>query len=422
MENAANHVNFSTIKVGDEYRHSVVIRAVDVDDFCKLSGDTNPLHLDSAFARELGYKDRVVYGALSVAYLSRVIGALFPGPGTVWLGQQLRFESPVYIGDRLEFVVRVKQKNEGLRSLSLTVDVQKVDNKKVLSGEATVGTQYPESVAQGLTPRATVISGESLVTVQAARSNRKNENGMVAIVTGGGRGIGAAIASLLASRGIRVAVNYLSNREAAETTVREIVKSGGEAVAVAADISAPDGARTLFDGATKQFGQVDIVVNNAGLRVAKKDMTEITASEMTAYFSAYVGSAFELVKLAAPGMKERAFGRIINVLTSALLGPPPAGWTAYVVAKSALEGLSRSLAVELAPYGVTCNMVSPSLVPTEAWSQLSENQLRALALRNPTRRLASAQDVAVAVAFLASVESQHINGVNIPVTGGESLL
>jgi 3-oxoacyl-[acyl-carrier protein] reductase len=422
MENAANHVNFSTIKVGDEYRHSVEIRAEDVDDFCRLSGDTNPLHLDSAFARELGYKDRVVYGALSVAYLSRVIGALFPGPGTVWLGQQLRFESPVYIGDRLEFVVRVRQKNEGLRSLSLSVEVYKADDRKVLAGEASVGTAYSGGGEQGLASDRLVISGESLVTVPATRGGYKGSNGMVAIVTGGGRGIGAAIATILASRGVRVAVNYLENRDAATNTVNSIVSGGGEAFAVPADVATVAGAETLFHRTIKEFGRVDILVNNAGLRVIKKDLDDLSAAEMSAYFSTSVGSAFELAKLAAPGMRERAFGRIINVLTSALLGPPPAGWTAYVVAKSALEGLSRSLAVELAPYGVTCNMVSPSLVPTDAWAQLSENQFRALALRNPTRRLASAHDVAAAVAFLASPDSQHINGVNIPVTGGESIL
>jgi 3-oxoacyl-[acyl-carrier protein] reductase len=411
--------NFSNIKVGDEFQYSLAVTAEDVDEFCKLSGDTNPLHLDPEFARHLGYKDRVVYGALSMAYISRVIGTAFPGRGTVWLSQHLRFDSPLYIGDIITIRVKVKQKNEALRSLSLAIDIVKQNEKRILTGEAVVGVESPPMKTD---VDGAAISGEALVTVPAIGTGDQPTRGLVAIVTGGGRGIGAAIASTLARRGIRVVVNYLSNHASAENTVNRIRAAGGEAIAVASDVSLPEGTRVLFQRAMEEFERVDIIVNNAGLVVLKTELRELTVEILIRHFSSYVGSSFELSKLAYEGMKGRGFGRIVNVLTSAILGPPPVGWTPYVVAKSALEGLSRSLAVELGPAGITCNMVSPSLVPTDLWSQLSENQLRALALRNPTRRLASAQDVAAAVAFLASPESQHINGVNIPITGGETML
>jgi 3-oxoacyl-[acyl-carrier protein] reductase len=411
--------NFLSIKVGDEFRYSLAVTAEDVDEFCKLSGDTNPLHLDSAFARDLGYKDRVVYGALSMAYISRVIGVAFPGRGTVWLSQQLRFDSPLYIGDIITICVKVRQKNEALRSLSLGIEITKENKRKVVTGDLVVGIESSLINRDAETP---AISGEALVTVPALGTHEEPTRELVAIVTGGGRGIGAAISSTLAGRGIRVVVNYLSNHTAADATIDRIRTSGGKAIAVASDVSAPEGAKSLFQRAMEEFERVDIIVNNAGPVVLKKELGELTVDILNRHFSSYVGSSFELSRLAFEGMKARGFGRIVNVLTSAILGPPPVGWIPYIVAKSALEGLSRSLAVELGPAGITCNMVSPSLVPTDLWSQLSENQLRALALRNPTRRLASVKDVAATVAFLASPESQHINGVNIPVTGGETML
>ena len=414
------HWNFSNFNVGDHFEWTHTITAKDVDDFCKLSGDTNPLHLDADFARNLGYKDRVVYGALSMAYVSYIIGVKFPGPGTIWLSQQLRFEAPLYIGDTIFVQVRVRNRNEALRALTLEIEVTKDQTKRAVSGEVVVApaTQGKKSSSGDATGRA--VSGEAMVTIPVGTVKLKSKE-TVAIVTGAGRGIGAAVAESLAGQGIRVVVNYLSNEKAAQETIRKIRDLAGEAIAVQADIGTTEGTQSLFERTIREFGRVDMIVNNAGPHVQKKEFLEISRQDLSHYFDRYVGAAFDLARLATPGMRERSFGRIINILTSSLLGNPPVGWTAYVVAKGALRELSRCLAVELAPWGITCNMVSPALVPTDQWSQLSENQLRAMALRNPARRLTQVKDVAEMVVFLARPESQQINGVNIPVTGGETL-
>lgn len=409
--------NFARFKVGDEFVWEATVTAEDVERFHGLSGDSNPLHLDAEFAKGLGYKDRVAYGGLAMAYLSRVIGAEFPGHGTVWLSQNLKFESPLYIGDRIAVKIAVKQKNEGLRALALSVEIVKQGKTKAVSGEALVAAAGPDRASEG---RAAA-SGEALVTIPA-REHAPRTAETVAVVTGASRGIGAAVAEALAARGLRVVVNYNASADAAQALVQRVRQAGGAAAAVRADVFAPEGRRALFDGAIREFGRVDILVNNAGPGPSKTDLADLTLEDLSGAFLACAGSSFELSRLAAPGMRERGFGRIVNILSSSVIGPPPVGWTAYVTAKAALIGLTRSLAVELAPHGITCNMVSPSLVPTDLWSQLTENQLRAMALRNPTRRLAGARDVAETVAFLVSPEAQHINGAHMPVTGGEAIL
>ncbi|MFA6319239.1 MAG: SDR family oxidoreductase, partial [Elusimicrobiota bacterium] len=326
-----------------------------------------------------------------------------------------KFEAPVYPGDTIAVKVKVAKKNEPLRALSLSVEVTKESDagKKAASGLAEVALSGPPAAG------SVAAVGSAVLSVPAFRQSMPA--GAVALVTGGSRGIGAAAAEALARRGLRVVVQYRADDAAAEKTMAGLRSFGASAAACKADLASSEGARQAFDAAVREYGRVDVLVNNAGPAVVRRDILELAPGELKSCFDVYVSSAFDLVRLAAPGMRERGFGRVINILSSVVLGAPPQGWTAYATAKHALWGLTRSLALELGPWGITCNAVSPSLVPTDQWSGLSENQLRAMALRNPTRRLAGVRDVAETVAFLAGPEAQHINGANIPVTGGETL-
>lgn len=384
---------FASLHEGDEGRWAHTIAGPEVDAFATLSGDDNPLHLDDGFARTQGFRGRVVHGMLLGAWLSRVLGTHFPGPGVLWLSQSIRFTRAVYVGDAVEVVVRVKHKAEALRTLVLDTSVLGPDGTPVLTGEAR--------------------------TMMLPTDRTPAWNDYVAIVTGAGRGIGAAVARGLGERGARVVVNYRTGADAAVAVAEAVQAAGGDAIAVQADITEAGAGAALVAAAQERWGRVDAIVNNATPAIERKPFEELEWEEVDRYWQTYVRSAFTLTQAALPGMKERGFGRIVHVLTSAIWGKPPVNSAGYVAAKSGLWGLTKAMAVELAPHGITVSALSPSAVMTDQWEGSSDRQRRALALALPAQRLATPEEVARTVAFLLGPEGAYLHGANVPVAGGE---
>jgi 3-oxoacyl-[acyl-carrier protein] reductase len=244
-------------------------------------------------------------------------------------------------------------------------------------------------------------------------------DGLTALVTGASRGIGRAIALELARAGARVAVHYRSAHEAAESTLAEIRSAvpGVPLLAVSADLTDPESAERLAAACRTALGPVDILVNNAGIwnGMAIEDVREGRLEEM---LNLNLKAVFRLSAAVVPGMKARGFGRLIGISsTAALLGEPD--HSHYAASKGALEAMTRSLAVELGPVGITANTVAPGWTLTEmTQTELDTDRVRTIAATIPTRRLATPHDVAAAVRFLASREARHVNGICLPVEGG----
>jgi 3-oxoacyl-[acyl-carrier protein] reductase len=383
---------FATFEDGETARWKHRVSRDEVDRFAALSGDDNPLHMDAAFARQHGFKGRVVHGMLIGSFLSRVLGTRLPGPGVVWLSQSMRFVRPVYIDEEIEVVVQVSHASE-LGTMQLDTQVLNHKGEPVVTGQAKV----------------MVLQSEQKVSWQD----------LTAVVTGGSRGIGAASALALGEKKARVVVNYLENRTAADAVVEQIEKSGGRGLAVQADVSSPEGAKKLIHAAVDAFGSADAIVNSASPPIVRKPFVDGEWSEIDAYLRAYVQSAYALTREALSGMRERGFGRIVNVLSTAMWGTPQTEMSSYVVAKSALWGLTKAMAVELAPLGITVNAISPSAVITDQWQDEPDSRARAMAARIPLRRLATPENVAQAVTFLIGPEGSYITGTNLPIAGGE---
>ena len=238
----------------------------------------------------------------------------------------------------------------------------------------------------------------------------------VAVVTGGSRGIGRGIALKLAAEGARVVVNYRSNAAAAEEVVALIKKQGGEAIAVQADVSLVSDAQNLIKTATKTYGRLDILVNNAG---TTRDMLIMLMKEADwdLVLNTNLKSAFNCCKSAARIMMKQRYGRIVNITSvSGLAGQ--AGQTNYSASKAGLVGFTKALAKELGPRKITVNAVAPGFVYTDLTADLDE-RLRDLALEmTPLGRFGTSEDMANAVAFLASDEASFITGQIISVDGG----
>jgi len=234
----------------------------------------------------------------------------------------------------------------------------------------------------------------------------------VALVTGAGRGIGMTIARRFAAEGAKVIVHYRSSREAAEHLAAEI---GG--LALGADLSDPAATDAMVAEALAQYGRIDILVNNAASFAADLTFENVSWDDFKAEFDGVVGATVNPTHAVLPSMKRQKSGKIINFVAT-LLQRPAAEYVVHTTAKSALVGLTRTLARDLGPHGITVNMVSPGMTLTDYSQSLPETVKARVAALTPLRRLATAEDVASVVLFYASPLADFVTGANIAPDGG----
>ncbi|MFC4991494.1 SDR family NAD(P)-dependent oxidoreductase [Rubritalea tangerina] len=244
--------------------------------------------------------------------------------------------------------------------------------------------------------------------------------GKVALVTGASRGLGATIARVLASLGAKVVVNYYQSAEMADEVVRSIRAKGGEAEAVQANILDESACKKLVGCACDLYGKVDIMVLNATPTQTMLPMESYDAEHYRSMLDAFVMSPFYLSKAALAGMKERKFGRIINI-TSEVIDNGVTDYSAYVAAKGGQNSWTHTMARELGEYGVTVNNVAPGWIPVERHEEEAEEAMEGYRQGVPMKRMGSPEDVAHAVAFFASNEASFISGQKLSVNGANTV-
>jgi len=240
--------------------------------------------------------------------------------------------------------------------------------------------------------------------------------GKVAVVTGASRGIGRAIALKLADEGAKVVVNYSGSQAKAEEVVARIQENGGEAIAVQASVSQTEEVTALMDTAVKTFGSLDVLVNNAGI-TRDNLLMRMKEDEWDDVLNTNLKGVFLCTKAVTRQMMKQRAGRIINI--SSIVGVAGnAGQANYVAAKAGVIGLTKTTAKELASRNILVNAIAPGFIETEMTDQLPEELKQGMLTQIPLAKLGQPEDIAKAVAFLASDDANYMTGQTLHIDGG----
>lgn len=384
-------IDFSALQTGSIARFSKQITVEDIRAFAAVSGDYNPLHLDPDFARRTPFGRPVAHGVLLASFVSRMVGMQLPGAGALWMRQSFQWPAPVFAGDTVEITMRVTHRSTGSNTITVDVSAVNQDGKTVLSGEGAV----------------------MLLEQQQVRPTGRSLKDSVAFLSGGTRNAGAAIAFELAKEGAAVA---LADSTGAEEVVAKIQQEGGQAVTVRLQENVNP------DTIEQAFGKpIHVLVNNTTASYKPQAFADLSWDAVQQILDREIRDVFHACQAVLKPMAEQKSGCIINLGSILTKQVPPAQMTPFVLAKSALLGLTRSLAVEFGPHGIRVNMISLGAGDFDAADASGERLKKVQAMQTPLRRLATSEDVAKAVVFLCSDAGSFITGADLPLAGGFSM-
>jgi 3-oxoacyl-[acyl-carrier protein] reductase len=392
---------FSRIRPQDQAWIEKTITAEDIDAFAAVSGDTNPLHLDDEFAQRTTFQRRVAHGMLVASYLSTLIGTRLPGPGALWMQQSFRWLAPVFIGDVIKVCLTVTHVSQSTRVVSVAVGATNQAGRTVMEGE-----------------------GKVMLLEERKSEETSAVAGRAVFVSGGSRGIGAAIARAFAAAGADVAVNFQHHKESAEELCRGLVMQPNgagriQAVAVQSDVADANAVAAAMDSASDAFGKpMDFLIHTAAPPAYGRPFLETSWDDVDRQLAVQLRGAFNCCQAVLPGMVQRNFGAIVHIGAAMTWGVPAPNWSAFLAAKAALKSLTKSLASEFGPRGIRVNMVSPGMTETDAIADIPERMRKVQAMQTPLRRLGRPEDIAQTALFLCSPAGAFITGTDVPVCGG----
>lgn len=396
-------MKYEEIQIGDKEELSHVITENDIEKFVELTGDDNKLHVDKEFASKTSFKKPVVHGMLGASFISTMIGTKLPGDGALWFSQTLEFNLPVRIGDNLKVVSEVIGKNDKGQFIELKTEIFNQNRQVVTSGLSKVKIIEEEGP---LDSRINISDSSRVKT---------------ALVIGATGGIGREVCKQLANDGFNVVIHFNSNKKLANELKEEVKEQDQKAITIQADISNDKDINIMLEKCNRFSKTIDVLVNCAATNIPNIKIDDLVWEDFMDQIELNIKATFKITKAVLPRMIENSYGRIVNIGSFAS-DKPNSEWAHYITAKSALEGFTKSFSFELAPKGITVNMVTPSLVDTDLTANIPHKVKLLTASQTPLRRLANIIDVAGAISFLASDKASFITGQNIRINGGQVMI
>ena len=390
---------YDAIKVGDKEEIFHVITQDDIEKFIDLSGDKNKIHYDEEFAKNTSYKKPIAHGMIGVSFISMIIGTKLPGDGALWYSQNIEFTNPVRIGDRLKVSAEVIKKNDRTNTLEIETNIYNQNKQLVTKGIAKV---------------------KLINQISAKVKKEKTTQSKTALVIGATGGIGASTCIQLAKDGFDIVIHYNNNENLAKKIKSKILKLEKRAIIVKADITKKNEVSDMFQYLDNRFDSLTALVNCSMTKFFNIKFHDLDYKNINDQLKINLKGVFNLLKVAVPRMEKNNYGKIVNI-TSIYTEQPVSQLTHYITAKSALEGLTKALAIELAGKGIRLNLVSPGMTNTDLIFDIPEKIKLLNAAKTPLKRLADPEDVAYAVSYLVSEKSDYLTGETIRVNGGQTM-
>ncbi len=343
---------------------------------------------------------------LSTSLFSTFAGLVMPGKYASFLNFDVTFNKNIQWNTRYTFSGTVKFKSPLTSILVENISICETENRMTSNASGKIQVKVNDLSYQ-------------MPSIEFLRENEMDLKlkDKVVLITGASRGIGETTAKLFSLHGSKVIVNYNKNKESAQKVVDEIISGGGEACAIQADVSDHWQVKEMVSSAYGKYGMIHILINNAHHDARPGPFLELTWDDFQKDVDVTIKGAVHCCQEVLPLMIKHKFGKIINISTIAVDNPLP-GNTKYVTAKSALVGLTRSLAVEYAPYNITVNIVEPGFVETDLTQYVPKMFLQDIKNSNPMQRNASPGDVAKAIVTMASSLASYTTGQKFIVSGG----
>jgi len=390
--------SINDINIGDKEQITHIVTQDDIDKFVNLTGDDNKLHVDEVFAQKTSFKKPVVHGMLGASFISTVIGTKLPGDGALWYKQSLEFLLPARIDDIITISAEVKNKwiKEGIIELETIVINQ---NKQVLI-RGTAKVKLLE-----------LIYNDSEDTEHLERCKKNT------VIFGASGGLGIDISKKLLGDDHNLSLQYFNSYNKIQQNVIDKFDHK-KIITFQANILNRMEVKDGIEKTIRKFGSINSIVISVTAPITNTTIEDLEWSEIEKHFNYQIKGTYHVIKEALPYLVKHKNSKIV-LIGSMVIDKPVKYWASYNIAKSALSGFMKTLAVELGPKGIQVNMVSPSFLDNDLNINVSDKEKLIIKMNTPIRRILQSSEVANAVSYLLSDSNSYIHGEIVRLYGGQ---